>query len=121
MNLIKQLKQNERPFGLCSKEEQACFVKVGIKNLERYSGSGQKAHWHSHEGWDTLFDDFIYRIKAGYKPEPEIVELCSGMSCKQVQTFIDQRLAGVSSVDHRISLILIANLATSLKEAIAEQ
>ena len=34
--LIEKLKSNERPFGLCSEEEQACFKEATKGNCEIY-------------------------------------------------------------------------------------
>lgn len=80
MNLIEKLKKNERPFGLCTKEEQECFRKVGKKNCQFFNGGWQKSIY------DTFEPGSVYRIKKTYTPEAEI-EKCEryydehGLAC----------------------------------------
>ena len=66
--LIEKLQDKTyvRAFGLMTREEQACFEKVGKKNCLYYSVAG----------WDGAETDFFvnistYAIKPDYQPEPE--------------------------------------------------
>lgn len=73
MNLIEQLKNNEKPFGLNTKEEQEGFGEAGKGNcLVVFGGT-----WSDGRSFaDAAFDpDYTYRIKPDYQPEPE-VEKC---------------------------------------------
>ena len=88
MNLIERLKSNERPFGLCSEEEKACFREVGKSNIVAFSYSGD---------WNPPLDDGIfakaatYRINQFYTPPPkekkiEVIELLFASRQRTVPT-----------------------------------
>ena len=73
MTLIERLKKNERPFDLCSEEEQVCFKKVKMNSCWIYNG----------ETWESTHSDvtgitmigfgnyYTYRIKPDYAPQPK--------------------------------------------------
>lgn len=117
--LIQELMKNTTVHGELSGDERACLDKVGKKNCE----VRQETCWMDAniEQLCSFFGGKTYRIKVAYQPEPEEEALCSDMSPKQIQTYIDQRLLKMHPVDHRISLVLIANLAARLSEIIEEQ
>ena len=64
--LVEQLKNNKKDFGLCELEEQEVFRKVGIKNCNNYCLGG----WNRTENSDFI-NYWCYRINPDYKPEPE--------------------------------------------------
>ena len=69
-DIIEKLKQNEKPFGLLSKEEQELLKKVEFENRLFYSPE---------KGWVNDRDSYTgnaqtFRIKPDYQPEPEYVD-----------------------------------------------
>jgi hypothetical protein len=73
MDIIEQLKNNEKPFGLMSKEMQAKAKEIGACEFNFFVGQ--------HSGnWDTLNkDDMLrwyrtYRLRPDYKEEPEMAK-----------------------------------------------
>jgi len=76
--LIEALKNNEKPFGLLSKPEQECLRKINeLCSIECYQDSGGWSIGNG-EGFVQIDNAYcrhcVYRIKADYNPEPEIVE-----------------------------------------------
>ena len=76
MDIIQQLKDNERPFGLMSKEMQEKAREIGKRtNFETYCGIKSKPPWLPIIGDSEEFiEEFTYRLHPDYKEEPEIVE-----------------------------------------------
>jgi len=61
MDLIQQLKENEKPFGLMSAEMQEKAREIGLSgNFENWSGN--------------FIIGFTYRLRPDYEEKPEIVE-----------------------------------------------
>ena len=71
--LIQALKDNEKPFGLMSKEMQAKAGEMDSKEFELWVGS---ARWCPILSERHLSCNFAYRLRLDYeaKPEPEVVE-----------------------------------------------
>ena len=76
-NIIQQLKDNEKPFGLMSKEMKAKAVSMGFhSNFRVYSGYGDCG------GFGNIIDSpkygynpkLTYRLRSDYAEEPEIEE-----------------------------------------------
>ena len=69
--LIEKLKNNEKPFGLLSEEEQEC-----LKNIAK-SKSIEMFNWERWEkgDWEVSSVDSAYRISPDYNPEPEYTTL----------------------------------------------
>ena len=68
--LVEKLKKNEKVWSRLSKEEQACFEKVGKKNCVFWS---QTCQWKSPSPiFGSFISNDIYRIKSDYQPKPEI-------------------------------------------------
>ncbi len=73
-NILEQLKQNEKPFGLMSAEMQEKMIEIGKQNLDCFwpqNGGTWNAAYTTDEiycGTDT------YRLRPDYEEEPEIVE-----------------------------------------------
>ena len=64
-NVIKQLKDNEKPFGLMSAEMQEKAKAIGVAEFEQY-------RWN--RGWvrcHQFFDDSTIRLRAGYAEEQD--------------------------------------------------
>lgn len=75
MNLIEKLKNNEKPYGLNTKEERGCFEKVGRANCLYLQPD---ITWKSIDcigGSKTFHKKDVYCIKLDYQPEPG-VEKC---------------------------------------------
>ena len=71
MDVIQQLKENCRPFGLMSKEMQKKMREIGIRrNFLFYGNSGD---WPVGCG-DVFHINSTYRLRPDYAEEPEIVE-----------------------------------------------
>ena len=68
-DLIEKLKKNERPFGLCSKEEQECFERVGRGNCKCFDINKEWAELISGLCFGTCS---TYRIKSNYQLKPEM-------------------------------------------------
>ncbi len=86
MNVIKELKNNHRPFGLMSEEMQEKVKEIGIIEFQ---------YWDF--GWETCqirdwADGACYRLRPGYEPEPELelekYEVClnAGVETAGVET-----------------------------------
>ncbi len=76
-NLIEQLKDNEKPFGLMSEEMKKEAVDIGIPMFEVW----QSDRWqspsevvHCYGAIKFLDFDFTYRLRPGYAEKPEIEE-----------------------------------------------
>ena len=71
-NIIQQLKDNEKPFGLMSEEMQEKASEIGrCANFKCLSGRT----WASCTSKANIFDyDRTYRLRPDYEDEPEIVE-----------------------------------------------
>ncbi len=68
MNLIKELKENEKPFGLMSKEIQDKARKIGAQDFQFFS-----------DNWVSTLQSFsphyyTYRLRPDYVEEPEVVK-----------------------------------------------
>ena len=92
-NVIKQLKDNERPFGLMSTEMQDKASEIGKRDFQfyQYSAGGFKAIAGQYDA--GFVGDVTYRLRPDYEDEPEIVECeifedsnCLGFDgCKGIQ------------------------------------
>lgn len=89
VKLINELKKNERPFGLLSKEEQECLR--SIPKLLCYQSTG---NWL--EIKPEYFIETTYCIPPDYQPEPEFVktkiELSKSIPQKLVIYYYGERL-----------------------------
>ena len=71
MDIIQKLKENEKPFGLMSKEMQEKAEEIGAGNFERLwcgiwgEPLGKKFDAHG---------DYTYRLRPDYKQEPEVIK-----------------------------------------------
>ena len=70
---IEKLKNNEKPFGLLTPEEQECFRKVSKGNCLYVSDMMKK--WYQAPLAGEFCYGCTYRIKPDYQPEPEFVDL----------------------------------------------
>ena len=68
-NLIQQLKDNEKPFGLMSEEMQVKANEIGCTEFDYYGTNV----WESYPSGD-FYNDQACRLRADYEDEPEIVE-----------------------------------------------
>ena len=69
-DVIQQLKDNEKPFGLMSEEMQAKARQIGKKQFDYYGVT-----WHGAIALSTDFDyATTYRLRPDYEDEPEIEE-----------------------------------------------
>ena len=74
-NLIQQLKDNEKPFGLMSEEMQAAAKDISRVDFQCYMRHGVWLKCHIEPGEeDTWTDGITYRLRSDYADEPEIVE-----------------------------------------------
>ena len=69
-NLIQQLKDNEKPFGLMSEEMQVKALAVGKKEFRFYGMNG----WETPASDDNFSSHNVFRLRPDYEDEPEIVE-----------------------------------------------
>ena len=70
-NIIQQLKDNEKPFGLMSEAMQAKQSAMRHEDFQVFRGG----EWMD---YDTCFpgcNSFAYRLRANYEDEPKIVEI----------------------------------------------
>ena len=70
-NVIQQLKDNEKPFGLMGEKMQAKAGKIGKYHNFQW--------WNSENEWEFVpnhgfTNSYTYRLRADYEDEPEIVE-----------------------------------------------
>ncbi len=65
INLIEELKKNERAWKFLTDEERACMIAVGSENCWYLSSEG---FWLS---FRSFYAGYVYRIKDTYQPEPE--------------------------------------------------
>ncbi len=84
-NLIQQLKDNEKPFGLMSEEMQAKAHQIVASDksgtdFRRYNGRD----WDIKSNLNTLCRDDTYRLRADYEEKPGIVE------CEIQEVLIDE-------------------------------
>ena len=95
MNIIEQLKKNEKPFGLMSEEMQEKAKAIGPVDFLILSIVGIAINWPKWNpfcGGDFVYKE-TYRLRADYEDEPEIVECeifedsnCLGFDgCKGIQ------------------------------------
>lgn len=70
MDIIQQLKDNCRPFGLMSEEMQEKAKKIGIKQFSEYMLIGE---WQHYDDTCWLLGT-TYRLRPDYEEQPEIVE-----------------------------------------------
>ena len=69
-NIIQQLKDNEKPFGLMSEEMQAKALEIGKSFFLFWDGDKWVA-----SGLCAVFgDEYTYRLRDTYEDEPEIVD-----------------------------------------------
>ncbi len=68
-NLIQQLKDNEKPFGMMSEEMQEKANEIGCTEFDYYGANV----WESYPCGD-FYNDQACRLRADYEDEPEIVE-----------------------------------------------
>jgi hypothetical protein len=71
MDIIKQLKENEKPFGLMSKEMQEKLSTL-VDSLQYYSGSGIWQPYTSKAGFEI---NGTYRLRPDYEEEPEVIRV----------------------------------------------
>ncbi len=73
MNIIEQLKKNEKPFGLMSEEMQAKARELGQGRFVLFVCQGD-GFWDYHFDHSGDFDNArTYRLRSDYAEEPEIV------------------------------------------------
>jgi len=70
MNIIQQLKDNERPFGLMDTPMQAKALSMDISNFQYYTSERK---WEDYPAGDFYYDQAC-RLRPDYEEEPEIVE-----------------------------------------------
>ncbi len=71
-NVIKQLKDNEKPFGLMSEEMQKKAREIGLRDFEDYLGCNN-GRWEKDDNGLWLYYR-TYRLRPDYAEEPEIEE-----------------------------------------------
>ena len=80
MNIIEELKKNEKPFGLMSKEMQEKAKEIGVKEFDPWMGCSS-ARWCSEDRSDPQFYHHrTYRLRPDYTEEPEVVK-CEVKPC----------------------------------------
>lgn len=73
-NILQQLKDNEKPFGLMSEEMQENIVELGKPWLELFSPENGGI-WLAADTTNNMFcGTGTYRLRPDYAEEPEIVE-----------------------------------------------
>ena len=72
-NLIQQLKDNEKPFGLMSEEMQEKAKEMPWKHFQVWGYVGSEDKWIM-PGSDTFRSHFTYRLRPDYEDDLEIVE-----------------------------------------------
>ncbi len=70
-NIIQQLKDNEKPFGLMSVEMQEKARAIGIRRM--FDFYGHRGDWIPTCG-DLFHENSTYRLRSDYAEEPEIEE-----------------------------------------------
>ncbi len=74
-NLIQQLKDNEKPFGLMSEEMQEKAKGIGQPEFEMYMKNDTWMVCGSYNNFTLKkVTDQTYRLRSGYEDEPEIEE-----------------------------------------------
>jgi len=68
-NLIQQLKDNEKPFGLMSEEMQEKAKEMPWKHFQVWGYVGSEDKWIM-PGSDTFRSHFTYRLRPDYEDEP---------------------------------------------------
>ncbi len=72
MNVIQQLKENQRPFGLMSEEmREKAREMCRSEDLQEYTCNKR---WERHLKGYVLRESTTYRLRPDYKKEPEIIE-----------------------------------------------
>ncbi len=76
-NLIQQLKDNERPFGLMSEEMQEKAKEIECYNFLVYWENGKTIRWFPTDQYLSkgFMRDKAYRLRADYEDEPEKIEV----------------------------------------------
>ncbi len=70
MNIIEQLKQNEKPFGLMSREMQDKAEEIGKEHFVWW----QDTRWRG-TAPTFSFSNNVYRLKSSYTEKPKVIEL----------------------------------------------
>ena len=94
MNIIQQLKQNDKPFGLMSEEMQEKAKEIGIvDNFMPYNGS-QEVDYNSNFGGCVGYEcnfhtSCTYRLRPDYEEEPEVkkYEVCVN-TCDEFSNYL---------------------------------
>ena len=75
MDIIKALKENEKPFSLMSEEMQAAVLEFKFADLEWYTyGGTSNPHWETPSTGPTGSRITSYRLRPDYEEEPEVVK-----------------------------------------------
>ena len=69
-NLIQQLKENEKPFGLMSEEMKKKAMELDIADFQYYTSD---RNWEAYPAGD-FYHDQACRLRPDYEDEPEIEE-----------------------------------------------
>lgn len=73
-DIIQQLEDNEKPFGLMSEEMQKRMIEIGKENLDCF-WSQNGGTWNAAYTTDRIYcGTDTYRLRSDYAKEPEIVE-----------------------------------------------
>lgn len=72
MNIIEQLKANEKPFGLMSKEMQEKAVELDCEN--RFEVYCEGDLWDTVIATGPFIDTHVYRLRPDYEEKPEVVK-----------------------------------------------
>lgn len=77
MDLIQELKDNEKPFGLMPKDMQAKAREIKVHNFNYYLGNNS-GDWSEDDEVDNVFHYYrTYHLRPDYQEEPEVkVEKC---------------------------------------------
>ena len=103
-NLIQQLKDNEKPFGLMGEEMQVKAAAMGLlDNFQLFVGPG----------WGGVFKATgcrfctgkVYRLRADYEDEPEIVE-CECILRQKWENPEGDMIASICQVQHACDVLI---------------
>ncbi len=70
MNILEQLKENEKPFGLMSEEMRAKQGDMEKSDFQVFRNGA----WMNYDASFPGCNSFVYRLRPDYEDEPEIVE-----------------------------------------------
>jgi len=74
MNIIQQLKDNERVFGLMSTEMQAKITTFSREDIQSYSDTGWETCKIDMDGYDSM-ETWTFRLRPDYEGKTDTIEI----------------------------------------------